>query len=67
MTDKIINEYIRESLKLAPVTEQLELNRLSWYGHVRRKKRHVTCCVMNMNKRMEKKMLIRTEGQYKTS
>ena len=35
--DKIRNEYIRGSLKVAPVTEKLCGNRLSWYGHVMRR------------------------------
>ncbi|XP_075976494.1 uncharacterized protein LOC142976812 [Anticarsia gemmatalis] len=48
--DRIRNEYIRGSLKVAAVTEKLESRRLSWYGHVmRREESHVTRRVMNMN------------------
>lgn len=48
--DKIRNEYIRGSLKVAPVTEKMRSNRLAWYGHVmRREESHVTRKVMNMN------------------
>jgi hypothetical protein len=44
--NRIRNEYIRGSLKVAPVTE----NRLDWYGHVmRRDKNHITKRVMSMN------------------
>jgi hypothetical protein len=31
--DKINNEYIRGSLKVAPITVKFKGNRLSWYGH----------------------------------
>jgi hypothetical protein len=45
-----VDEYIRGSLKVAPITEKLKGNRLSWYGHVmRREDNHVTRRVMNMN------------------
>jgi hypothetical protein len=44
------HEYIRGSLKVAPITEKLKRNRLSWYGHeMRREENHVTKRVMNMN------------------
>lgn len=32
-TDKIRNVYIKESLKVIPVTESIEIIRLSWYEH----------------------------------
>jgi hypothetical protein len=35
--DKVRNEYIRGSLKVAPITEKLKRNRLSWYRHVTRR------------------------------
>ncbi|CAB3222369.1 unnamed protein product [Arctia plantaginis] len=35
--DKVRNEYIRGSLKVAPLDEKLRSNRLSWYGHVMRR------------------------------
>ncbi|KAJ8709706.1 hypothetical protein PYW08_009710 [Mythimna loreyi] len=48
--DKVRNEYIRGSLKVAPVTEKLRGNRLSWYGHVKRRdETHVTKKAMSMN------------------
>ena len=48
--DKVRNEYIRGSLKVAPVTEKMKGNRLAWYGHVmRRDDTHVTKRVMGMN------------------
>ncbi|KAJ8704761.1 hypothetical protein PYW08_012081 [Mythimna loreyi] len=48
--DKVRNEYIRESLKVAPETEKLKGNRLSWYGHVKRRdEKHVTKKAMRIN------------------
>ncbi|PZC79184.1 hypothetical protein B5X24_HaOG216748 [Helicoverpa armigera] len=48
--DRVRNEYIRGSLKVAPVLEKLRGNRLSWYGHVmRRNESHVVRMVMSMN------------------
>lgn len=35
--DKMKNEYIRESLKVAPVEEKLRSNKLTWYEHVMRR------------------------------
>jgi hypothetical protein len=35
--DRIRNDYIRESLELAPVTEKMRSNRLALYGHVMRR------------------------------
>jgi hypothetical protein len=29
----IRNEYIRGSLKVAPVTDKMRCNRIAWYGH----------------------------------
>lgn len=47
--DKIRNEYIRGSLKVAPVTEKMRSGRLSWYGHVmRRNESHVAKKAMNL-------------------
>jgi hypothetical protein len=48
--DRIGNEYIRGSLKVAPVTEKMRSNRLAWYGHVmRRDESHITNRVMSKN------------------
>jgi hypothetical protein len=53
--DKVRNEYIRRSLKVALITEKLKGNRLNWYGHVitclviTREENHVARRVMNMN------------------
>jgi hypothetical protein len=35
--DRIRNEYIRGSLKVATVTKKIKSYRLSWYGHVMRR------------------------------
>jgi hypothetical protein len=32
--EKIRNEYIRGSFKVAQVTEKMRSNRLAWYGHI---------------------------------
>jgi spore germination protein YaaH len=49
-SDRIRNEHIRESLKVAPVTEKMRSNRLPWYGHVMRgNESHITKRVMIMN------------------
>jgi hypothetical protein len=41
--DKVRNEYRRGSPIVAPITKKLKGNRLSWYGHVmRRKENHVS-------------------------
>jgi hypothetical protein len=46
----IRNEYIRGSLKVAPVTKKMRSNRLTWYGHVmRRDESHIIKRVMTMN------------------
>ncbi|KAJ8710705.1 hypothetical protein PYW08_009220 [Mythimna loreyi] len=48
--DKVRNEYIRGSLKVAPVTEKLKGNSLSWYGHVKRRdETHVTKRVLSLH------------------
>jgi hypothetical protein len=48
--DRIRNEYIRGSLKVAPVTEIMRSNRLAWYGDImRRDESHITKRVMSMN------------------
>ncbi|KAJ8705151.1 hypothetical protein PYW07_010978 [Mythimna separata] len=48
--DKVRNEYIRGSLKVAPVTEKLKGNRLTWYGQVKRRdETHVTKRIMSLH------------------
>lgn len=48
--DKIRNEYIRGSLKVAPVIDKMRGNRLTWYGHVmRRNECYVGKKVLNLN------------------
>jgi hypothetical protein len=48
--DRIRNEYIRGSLKVAPVSEKMRSNRLAWYERVmRRAESHITKRVMTMN------------------
>lgn len=48
--DKVRNEYIRGSLKVALVTERVKGNCLSWYGHVKRRdEKHVTKRAMSVN------------------
>ncbi|XP_048006662.1 uncharacterized protein LOC125242006 [Leguminivora glycinivorella] len=37
LKDKVRNEYIRGSLKVAPITDKLAETRLRWYGHVMRR------------------------------
>ncbi|KAJ8712229.1 hypothetical protein PYW07_015359 [Mythimna separata] len=46
--NKLRNECIRGSLKVAPVTEKLEGNGLSWYER-RRDETHVTKRVLNLH------------------
>ncbi|KAJ8733615.1 hypothetical protein PYW07_014166 [Mythimna separata] len=47
--DKVRYEYIRGSLRVAPVTEKFKGNRLYWYGHVKRRdEMHVTKRVLNL-------------------
>ena len=35
--DKIRNEHVRGSVKVAPVTKEITEKRLKWYGHVKRR------------------------------
>ena len=37
--DKIRNEHVRGSVKIAPLTKTIVEKRLKWYGHVRRRDR----------------------------
>jgi hypothetical protein len=61
--DKVSNEYIRGSLKVAPITEKLKGNRLSWYGNVmKREENHVTRRVMNMWKDGEEEVDLKKGG-----
>ncbi|CAH2255438.1 jg15436 [Pararge aegeria aegeria] len=45
--DKIRNEFIRSSIKVAEVQHKMKEGRLRWYGHImRRDKSHMTQRVM---------------------
>ncbi|KAG7310779.1 hypothetical protein JYU34_003595 [Plutella xylostella] len=47
--DRIRNEYIRGSMKVAPIVEKMKSHRLSWFGHVmRREDDYVTKKVLEM-------------------
>ncbi|XP_063547626.1 uncharacterized protein LOC134755078 [Cydia strobilella] len=35
--DKVRNEYIRGSYKVAPITDKIQESRLRWYGHIMRR------------------------------
>ena len=35
--DKVRNEYVRGSLEVTPVTQNITDKRLKWYGHVKRR------------------------------
>ena len=37
--DKMRNEHVRESVKVASVAEKISEKRLKWYGHVKREAR----------------------------
>jgi hypothetical protein len=48
--DRVRNEYIRGSLKVALVTEKMRSNRLAWYGLVmRRDENDITKRAMSIN------------------
>jgi predicted 2-oxoglutarate/Fe(II)-dependent dioxygenase YbiX len=47
--DRIRNDFMRGSLKVAPVTKKMRINSLSWRGHVMRRDSHLTKRVMSMN------------------
>jgi hypothetical protein len=48
--DRIRNEYIKRSLKVAPVSEKMISNRLAWYRHViTRAESHIIKRGMTMN------------------
>ncbi|XP_045492918.1 uncharacterized protein LOC123700390 [Colias croceus] len=50
--DKVRNEYIRGSFKVAPISEKLTEQRLRWYGHVmRREENHVVRRALNLPNR----------------
>ncbi|XP_047983973.1 uncharacterized protein LOC125224599 [Leguminivora glycinivorella] len=49
LLDKIRNDYIRGSFKVAPIAEKLKENRLRWYGHIlRRPEDHMVKLALNM-------------------
>ncbi|XP_045542031.1 uncharacterized protein LOC123723448 [Papilio machaon] len=49
LLDKIRNEYIRGSFKVAPITEKLKEKRLRWFGHIqRRPDDHMIKLALNM-------------------
>ncbi|KAM3955317.1 uncharacterized protein ACR2FA_010780 [Aphomia sociella] len=54
LKDKVRNEYVRGSFKVAPITEKISESRLRWYGHViRRSNSHVVkkCLSIDTQKR----------------
>jgi hypothetical protein len=54
--DRVRNQYKRESLRVASITEKVKGNRLSWYRHVTRgDENHVTRRVEHECGRMERK------------
>ncbi|XP_063547859.1 uncharacterized protein LOC134755320 [Cydia strobilella] len=48
--DKVRNEYVRGSFKVAPIAEKVKEGRLRWYGHVmRRDDSHPVKTVLDIN------------------
>ena len=49
LKDRVRNEHIRGSLKIAPVSMKIKESRLRWYGHLRRREdEHPTRLMMDM-------------------
>ncbi|XP_049884352.1 uncharacterized protein LOC126379585 [Pectinophora gossypiella] len=49
LLDKIRNEYIRGSYKIAPIVDKLQEKRMRWYGHVmRRPEDHIVRTALNI-------------------
>ncbi|XP_063385560.1 uncharacterized protein LOC134673382 [Cydia fagiglandana] len=49
LLDKIRNDFIRGSFKVAPISDKLKENRLRWYGHIlRRPEDHMVKIALNM-------------------
>ena len=46
--DKIRNEYVRGTAKIAKLGDKLRNARLSWYGHVKRREDHMGKKMMEM-------------------
>lgn len=47
--DRVRNEYIRGSFKVAPIADEITENRLRWYGHIKRRNEdHVVQIALNL-------------------
>ena len=47
--DKVRNEHVRGTLKIAPISNKVKENRLRWYGHIKRREaEHPIRKVMDM-------------------
>ncbi|XP_073964291.1 uncharacterized protein [Choristoneura fumiferana] len=49
LMDKVRNEYVRGSFRVAPIIEKVKEKRLRWYGHVqRRPEDHIVKLALNL-------------------
>lgn len=49
--DRIRNEYVRGSFKVAPIQDKLLESRLRWYGHTRRGNDHIVNIALSLPER----------------